>query len=616
MSASAEYDVVIVGAGIAGALVAFELASAGKRVCVLEAGPPRSHRQAHVDRFNAQAAKIPSSPWPASKQAGSPTVLDTLGPDWEQDTEHYMLQRPQQAEPAQRVAFPSTYERVGGGTTNHWLGTCMRLLPDTFKLASTHGVPGAVDWPISYDDLESFYAKAETMLGVAGDSDALADDLGAKRSGRFPMPPIPPSHGDGVVAAHVNGKRIGGKTLEVKSTPQARNSINYDNRPACMGNTSCVPICPIQAKYDAGVHLGRALGELYLTPPVSGGGFEEVKVETPAEIRYRAVACRVEVDPESDEISGIRYKQWGEGEPEGGSEHVVTGKLYVLAAHAIETAKLLLMSPWKPDASGAPRSVANSSDQVGRNLMDHICQLTWGHTAEPVYGFRGPLSTSGIGAFRAGPERAQRAAYRIEIGNGGWNWPTGAPYTTVGTTMTALADAGRTWFGSELRTALNHDLTRQLRMAGEPESIPCPESRIVPSATEVDALGIPRPEIHYALTDYTKKGFAEAQQTLAAIFAELGATDIQTFEGAPGSQSFEYEGKTYFYRGAGHIIGTYLMGEDRETSVVDADCRAHDHANLFLLGSGVFPNTGTANPTLTIAALALRAAETIEDSLA
>ncbi|WP_217994815.1 hypothetical protein [Methylogaea oryzae] len=75
--------------------------------------------------------------------------------------------------------------------------------------------------------------------------------------------------------------------------------------------------------------------------------------------------------------------------------------------------------------------VANRSGQVGRNLMDHPIQLSWALSAEPVYPYRGPLSTSGIENLRDGAFRNTRGAFRTQISNDGWSWPTGAPLSTV-----------------------------------------------------------------------------------------------------------------------------------------------------------------------------------------
>ena len=109
------------------------------------------------------------------------------------------------------------------------------------------------------------------------------------------------------------------------------------------------------------------------------------------------------------------------------------------------------------------------------------------------------------------------------------------------------------------------------------------------------------PRLAYRIDDYTKAGFAASVQAHDEIFARLGATGVQH---SPTAQ------------GAGHIIGTARMGDDPKSSVVDGDLRSHDHPNLFVLGSTVFPTSATANPTLTIAALALRAVAGVKASLA
>jgi choline dehydrogenase-like flavoprotein len=113
-------------------------------------------------------------------------------------------------------------------------------------------------------------------------------------------------------------------------------------------------------------------------------------------------------------------------------------------------------------------------------------------------------------------------------------------------------------------------------------------------------LGIPRPRLQYRLDEYVQRGMAETRRVSEQIFHAMEASLIEHSEE---------------HQGAGHVMGTYRMGDDPKTSVVNAEQRSHDHPNLFLLGSGVFPTVGTANPTLTIAALSLWAADTIERDL-
>lgn len=147
---------------------------------------------------------------------------------------------------------------------------------------------------------------------------------------------------------------------------------------------------------------------------------------------------------------------------------------------------------------------------------------------------------------------------------------------------------------------INAYVSRQIRFANLVEQLPQPDNRIVPAFDKPDTLGIPRPRISYQLDEFVLRGMAEARRISEQVFHAMGAQDVQH---APEHQ------------GAGHVMGTYRMGVDPKNSVVDVEQRSHDHPNLFLLGSGVFPSVGTANPTLTIAALALWAAATIERDL-
>jgi choline dehydrogenase-like flavoprotein len=441
-----------------------------------------------------------------------------------------------------------------GGTTWHWLGTTLRFVPDDFRLRSKFGV--AVDWPIAYDDLEPWYCEAEQELGVAGDPDAALD---APRSRPYPLPPIPLSYLDSRVAA-----ALAGTEYRVQPTPQARNSRRYQDRPVCCGSSTCIPICPVQAKYDATVHVAMA-------------------ERAGAELVEQAVASSIEIGPDG-RVAGVRYTR-----PDR-TEARAVGRVYVIAANGIETPKLLLQSRTAERPAGA----ANSSDQVGRNLMDHPSRLSWALAGEPLWPFRGPMSTAGIESPRAGGWRADHAAFRIQLDNRGWAWPAGTPDATV----QSLVDQGLR--GAALDRALADRSSRELSLATMAEQLPQPENRIVPDLDHRDAIGLPRPRITFRVDDYTRRALDHGRRVHETVFAAIRATDVHHAETMVG---------------AGHLMGTYRMGRDPKTSVVDADLRAHDHPNLFLLGSGVFPTGAASNPTLTIAALALRAVDAIRRAL-
>lgn len=327
---------------------------------------------------------------------------------------------------------------------------------------------------------------------------------------------------------------------------------------------SCIPICPSGAKYDATVHV--------LAAQRAG-----------ASLHAETTVVRIEVGPDR-RVAAIRFARWD------GSEGTASGKVFVLAAHAIEIPRLLLHSR----SETLPHGVANSSDQVGRNLMDHPTQLSWALAPAPVWPYRGPISTSSIENLRDGAFRKDRPAFRIEIGNDGWTWPKGAPVTTA-------ADlAQRGLWGAALNAELRDEASRHLRLASQVEQLPDAENRVTLDPSETDMYGVPLPRLAYRLGAYVETGLAWLRDAHADILGRLGATGIEHRDGAEG---------------AGHIIGTARMGADPKSSVVDPGLRSHDHPNLFILGSGVFPTSAVANPTLTIAALSLRAVETIKATL-
>ncbi|SEC81769.1 GMC family oxidoreductase [Pseudomonas kilonensis] len=592
-------EVVIVGAGLAGSIIAYQLGMAGIDVLVLESGPEIPvNRAQYLERFYTATLKTPESPYPPSTtldphlkgpaelNAPRATIADLLNGNWNNPAVSYLVQKGP-------LPFTSTYERVGGGTTWHWVGTCLRMVPNDFRLRSKYGV--GVDWPIGYDDLQSAYCRAEAEIGVSANvADQAYLGMTFPEGYAFPMRSIPLSLVDGSFVTAVTGKTFDSLPLVVSPTPAGRNSQPYAGRRVCAGNTNCTPICPIQAKYDATVTMNKALNT------------GKVRV------LYRTVASKVTVGTDSN-INGIEFKQYQlEDGPVTGTG-VAIGQRYVIAAHAIETPKLLLHS-----------GVANSSGQVGRGLADHPIYLAWGLMPEgkAIFPYRGPLSTAGIESLRDGAFRSDRAAWRIEIGNEGWNWPAGDPYTTVADFIDGKNNGGanpsnKLLSGTALVHKLNDVFTRQFRIGflveqveDDPDHAKC---YIVPSTEYTDRLGIPRPEIHYDLSKYTMKGFQQAKILATHIIEDLLGAQELTDIIAPGC--FTYDKVPYSFQGAGHLMGTYRMGDDPKKSVVDKYQRSWDHKNLFLVGDGVFPSTGTSNPSLTIAALSFQAGDTLANDL-
>ena len=529
-------DVVIVGSGVAGAMTGHALARAGVKVLILEAGP-RVDRAKAVIQFRNSPTKGANSPYPADPRVPQPDLAD-IGA-------YYVQAGP--------VTFNGLQARVVGGTTWHWGGLTLRYRPNDFRLKSKFGV--GVDWPLAYDDLEPWYAEAERQIGVCGPPDY---DWGSPRSTPYPMPPIAPSYLDTVIGAACS--KVG---LTLGTFPHGRNSVGFDGRPPCCGNASCVPICPIGAKYDGAVHVAKA----------EGAG---------ARVEPLAIAYEIVVGADR-RVTAIRFKR-----PDG-SVHEARGKVFVVAAHAIETAKLLLMS----QVPGSSQTVANRSDQVGRNLLTQLDAGMIGLTRDKIYPYRGPVETSGIRELRDGDFRGMHAASGTSPSNEGW-------VRALGPFKLAEKFAAKGLRGAALNAAISDHMARELAIGPSAEVLPDPDNRVTLARDQLDPLGLPRPRIRFKWGQYEQDGAKVAMDYVLGLMSALGATDVQRV--GPVTDSAV-------------MGGTCRMGDDAKTSVVDRNLRTHDHPNLYLVGSATFPTITASPPTLTIAAFAMRAALQIRTDL-
>lgn len=607
-AANRTYDVVVVGAGIAGSIAARKLAEAGRRVLVIEAGAADNLTlpgfQRSLQRFYGATDKHPNSPFPSNPNAPSPT-----------DFNDYFIE-------AGPMPLGGSYSRVLGGTTLHWEGKTPRMLREDLELRSRYGI--GLDWPISYDELIPYYERAEYEIGVSGDADEQRT-LGVEFSEGYvlPMLPMPPSFLDETLRPAVESLEatVAGTTRQLRLTtyPQGRNGIvnpSYrylggktgyvptgvvhdsplDFGLRCQGNANCVPLCPVQAKYDARKTLAKAL---------STGRVD---------LLDRAVASKLLLNPETGRIEAVelrRYQSPEHADPDGGTPFTVRGAVVALAANAIENARLLLSS-----------QLPNSSGLIGCNVMDHPFLLAWALMPEITGAMRGPLVTSGIGEFRQGRFRAEQAAFVADIHNDGWGWATGAISNEVDELVIQQG-----LHGLALRQALGRRISSQVLLAFMCEIPPLRENRVSLAQDHRDALGNPRPEIHYRIPEYSLRSMISSRQLARRIFAAAGADDHSHYpeddpayvslRGADGKLLPEFEPYAgpedtgFFYRGGNHFSGTHIMGATATDSVCNSHLQSWEHPNLYLLGSGSMPTIGTSNTSLTIAALSFRAADHI-----
>jgi choline dehydrogenase-like flavoprotein len=407
------------------------------------------------------------------------------------------------------------------------------------------------DWPISYSDLRPYYAAAETELGVAGADD---NPFAPPREEPHPMPAFGPSYSDSLFAEACEELAI-----TTHSAPNARNSEPYDGRSPCVGYGTCKPVCPSGAKYSADHHVAKAEAE-------------------GARVLDRAPVQRFETNDAGDRVTAAVYAT-----PDD-TEYEQEARQFVLAAGGVETPRLLLLS----DSDAHPDGLANGSGLVGRYFMDHLFAGMGGTLDEPTrqkhVGFITTEShqfydndVDDVGPFKleflnyAGPSPVESALAADEWGD-------------------ALLDSLRAQYGTHVA------------MGGLVGQTPDRGNRVTLDSSTTDDHGNPVPRIEWSLDERTRRTIRTANEKQRAIMDELGV-DV-TWTVGP-----ENTGPAY------HHMGTTRMGTDPEDSVVNARLRTHEVVNLTIASSSVFPTSGALNPTLTIAAIALKAAEHVDADL-
>lgn len=605
------YDVVIVGAGVIGAAIAIRATSAGKTVLMIDAGVSDAlawdEYSSYVDTFRMAATKATSTGYPANDAAPWPNALDIKGPvdkvippTKPMDDIYYVEAGPQ--------PFRSDYIKMVGGTTLHWQGSSFRMLPNDFKLQSEYSV--GVDWPLGYDDLEKYYEDAENQIGVAADvTDQTYSGIKFRDGYVYPMQRMPQSYVDQFLTGKIKDLTvtIDGKPYVAEGIPlpSGRNTepnadYNYRREPGpigytpvgavgdrdsgqrCQGNSSCMPICPVQAKYSAIKTVDMLLRNRSVV------------------LQDRTIASSFVIDPATKRVLGLNVKRYSDPSSSRFMEDTVYGNTIVLAGNAIENAKLMLNN-----------GIAQGNANLGANLMDHPYLYLWGKAPQAVYPFRGPDTTSGIDSLRDGPYRAKHSAFRASISNWGWS---GSPKAD----LQGLVASGV--YGSALRAQLADVLTRQMKLGIMLEQLPDPKNKVSVSGKWLDKFLEPRPVLNYDYSEYVLDGAAAAVSVVQQIFAAAGIVDknppaTPTGTGPYGVNLVTHGSATYAIMGAGHIVGTHRIGADATRGVTDTNGLVFGYPNLYAVGCGSMVTIGTSNPTLTAVALAHKAGDAIVEAL-
>ncbi|WP_435102268.1 GMC family oxidoreductase [Halarchaeum sp. P4] len=372
------------------------------------------------------------------------------------------------------------------------------------------------------------------------------------REESFPMDAFPPSYSDSLFADACEELDI-----RLHSVPQARNSESFDGRSQCVGYGTCMPVCPSGAKYSGDVHIRKAETE-------------------GARVIDRVPVQRLEHD--ADSVTSAVYAT-----PDG-TEHRQEARQFVIARGAVETPRLLLLS----ESEQYPDGLANSSGAVGRYFMDHALVGVGGRLDRPTGQHRVGFTTSVTHQFYDHEEQTPGSFF---VGLLNYAGPTAVE--------AALSDGS---WGDELASALEGAVGGHVGTEALVEQLPRKDSTVTLDTSRTDDHGNPVPDVSWTIGEHAVKTAEKALSVQRDIMDELGAT-------------ITYEANPRRPWAGSHPMGTTRMGSDPSESVVDARLRTHDLTNLSIASSSVFPTGGAMNPTLTIGALSLKAAEHIDADL-
>jgi len=529
--ATAHYDdpdVVIVGAGASGAAVAWSLAAAGfKVVCLEQGGWVNPHTLPHQQQD-----------WELRRLS-----------DFSPDPNVRSLREDYPVNDTASTFSPLMFNAVGGSTI-HWSAHFPRYHPSDFRVHTLDG--DGDDWPLTYDELASFYDLNDRMVGVSGRN---GDPAQPPRSPRQ-TPPLPPGTLGETMARGYD--RLGWHWWAADS---AILSAPYNGRPACNNCGPCDVGCPTGARSSADVtYWPLALG---------------LGVELRTGCRVREIT----VD-EQGRARGVLYYD------ESSVLHEQRAPLIILAANGIGTPRLLLNSRSKH----FPDGLANRRGMVGKCLMFHPFGTASGIMPEPMQSFEGPIGCSIYSHefYETDASRGFIRGFQMQVVR-----ETGPLNEALGG-----ATATRVPWGSDHHAAFGERFARVINMGIMGEDLPELVNEVTLDPTLTDRDGIPAPLVRYRLSDNSLKmmEFAAARATEALEAA--GATKVLIRN--PLKQS------------GWHLLGTCRMGDDPANSVVDRWGRAHDVPNLFIVDGSLMVTSAALNPTSTIQALALRTADYIQ----
>ncbi len=560
--ATEKTDVVIVGVGAAGGILAAELAKAGMKIIGLERGPrlKTADFEPHDELRYFQRQDLRPDP-------------KRMPVTW----------RPNVNARAHPIPSQNNGNQAGGGTV-HYGAVSWRFHEDDFRVRSqtierygAKAIPedsSVIDWPISYAELEPYYERAEYELGVSGRAGNLqgkkfdgGNVFEAPRKSEYPLPPL---QNDQVGANFEPAARKLG--LHPFPTPHAILSKPYKDRPGCTYCGFCQAF---------GCHVG-AKSSILVTKLPEADATGNFKLIT------GAMCYRVNSD-NSGKVTGVSY--YGPDR----SDNTIEADIVILAPFIYDNVRLLLLSKTEK----FPNGLANSSGHVGKHVMAHIGARAFAAFEDRhVNVYMGPSAQkNSLDDFNADNFDHKDLGFirGAQISAG----PAGLEGGPLGTAVSMNPPPGVSRWGASFRDFYSKYYTRHTALTGQTENLPYGDQTIDLDPNIRDVWGLPAPRITYDWRRPNEKARIDfIQKKMVEIGNAMGATLVWTAPLGPGAPGAHHQGGT-------------RMGSNPQESVVNKYSQSWDIPNLFIMGSSTHPTMSGFNPTLTIQALAYVTADVI-----
>jgi len=549
--ATATYDAIIVGSGITGGWAAKELTEKGLNTLVLEAGRTIIPERDYVEHVPVWELKYRGWDNRADRQRTQPVQRECYYACDEYSHQFFVsdVDNPYSSDPGKHFSW--IRGRQVGGKSLTWGRQSYRWSDLDFEANLKDGI--AVDWPIRYADLSPWYDYVEEFAGISGQ----AEGLPQLPDGKF-LPPME------MTCVELDLKNALAKHFDDRIMTIGRSAVLtrvHKGRAACHYCGYCHRGCITQSYFSS---LNSTLPAAQKTGRLT--------------IRPYSVVHSLTYDSNARRVSGVRVI-----DAQSKNALEFKARVFFICASTLESTRILLNSA----TSEFPNGLANSSGELGHNLMDH--HMGSGATGE-MPGHEDKFVTGNrpngiyIPRFRNVKTKQKDflRGYGYQGGGGRDGWSR------------ALRTGG---IGADFKNALKAPGLWHFGMGGFGECLPNHNNYVEVDKEKPDAWGIPTLKIHCDWSDNELAMSRDIAVQAADMLAAAGAKNISVFQeiSRPGL--------------AIHEMGTARMGRDSKTSVLNEHNQAHDAKNLFLPDGACMVSSSCVNPSLTYMALTARACD-------